>query len=422
MHHLHTLMASIIAAIVITVPTVAAPFSGHVSITRTVVPARHNGRMPTRSATARTPLLAMVVRGNVYVLLADGHSQRLAHAANASRPLLSPDGRFVAYIGARYGTANRPAAPFAGWIVSTAANARSTPIRLSAGSNALGRADTAMAWSPDGIALAYSAGNTIVIRSIVGTQSEITLRSLKGLAFSAPLRWSPDGHQLAVPLMPLGLQTPPTQFRIGIYDLASRRWTRITARFLPGALGSWPGGLTRSSAAGDISWAPAGQGFFFGTDFAGEGGPRLSGLWQVGIRGGMSQLIVGTAAAVRDGTVLQTSPLYGATHWTFSPNNRLIATDPARGLWVADPRGKHGRLLNVPLPRNCLIAAYQWLRDSRGLAYLRMCTMPGSLDVQSSLYTRPLNGGAHLIMQLRSGEEFPIEIEGAHNRCVFCGA
>jgi WD40-like Beta Propeller Repeat len=366
----------------------------------------------------------MVLRGDIYVLLANGDVRRLTHTGNASSPALSPDGRFVAYIGSRHTSTGLPAAPFAIWVAATASRARHVPYKVSAESSVLGRADVALAWAPDSTRLAYRAGNIIIVRLLAGTRSAVILRSVAGFVFAAgTISWSPNGHQLAVPLVPLVVKTTPPVVQVGIYDFTARLWTRTTARFPPGALGKWPGGLTRSSAGFDLAWTRDGQGFLFGTYFSGEGGSRLSGIWRADVHGGIAYLVAGTAAAVRDGTVAPSSPLFEATHWALSPDRRLIATDPASGLWVAGARGKGGRFMHVPMPKSCVLAAYDWLRDSRGLAYVRMCTVPGRLDVRSSLYSRQLaSGTARLIMRTQSGEQFPIAIGIGVRRCVFCGA
>ncbi|HEY8285044.1 MAG TPA: hypothetical protein VIJ28_11720 [Chloroflexota bacterium] len=378
---------------------------------------------------AKPVQLAMAVQGDIYVLLVSGGLRRLTGGGNASRPVLSPDGRWVAYLVSPHKSPIGVAGPYAVWIVPTSGTSKVGPRRIS--DTRLGTDDYMVSWSPDSHVLAYFEGTDIVLRSITGTDAQTVLQPLTGFTFITTLSWSPSGGQFVVPLRQLGLgasQASPPLLQAAVYDRSAHHWTPITAHFASGALGQWPGGNTRSDAGGDISWAPDGQGFLFGTGLAGAGPIRLSGIWQVGLHGGLSHLVMGTPAGVRLGTVPTSSPLFMATHWTFSPNQRLIASDPDRRLWVGTIAGKDGRFLSVSRPHecarvfcDCTTAQDQWLRDGTGLAYLRECVVSSTVMVRSTLFRWTFKSTApRIVLQRISQDQSVIDIGGAY-RCVLCG-
>jgi hypothetical protein len=133
--------------------------------------------------------------------------------------------------------------------------------------------------------------------------------------------------------------------------------------------------------------------------------------------------VTGTPDTVRHGVLPTGSPLDGVSHWTYSPDRTMLATDPQAGLWVATAVGTRGRVLPVTIPRGCVMAQYAWLNDGTGLAYLRICAVAGSTagETQSTLFLAQFAGASsRTLLQKMSIDPAVIDIGEAY-RCVLCG-
>ena len=125
----------------------------------------------------------------------------LLDLAVPSQPVLSPDGRQVAYVLRTLdGDADRPVDEL--WLADTSGEA--APRRLTHGPS-----DTAPAWSPDGASLAFVRGGQVAVLAASGGEAEVLTRLPAGAG--AP-QWSPDGQRLAftAPVDPAGTDLPTT--------------------------------------------------------------------------------------------------------------------------------------------------------------------------------------------------------------------
>jgi Tol biopolymer transport system component len=387
--------------------------------------AQLSGRVFAGATAPVSAQLAYAVQGNVTVLLPDGSTRRLTCNGNAEWPALSPDGRMVAYlVGTRDAVTGAIGGRTTVWIAPAAPRPSEVPHAL--GQEHPSQIQSALAWSPDGRRLAYFEEGRLIVRSLARGSRPIVLRAPGGTQFYSQFgyaaTWSPDSLYLAVALFQPD-QAMPLQLDVAIFTAAGGRVTRITASRPPDSFGIRNGNVPVSLVDNDVTWSPDGRNLLFGTILTGEGWQQLTGIWEVGASGGMAHLLIGTLAAVRDGRLPSGSSLNGATHWAYSPDHKMLATDPQNGLWVASAAGTHGRVLPVVLRPSCAIATYAWLHDGTGLAYLRICTVPGSTggETQSTLFVARLGAvPPRSLVQLVGTDQSAIDIGPAY-RCVGCG-
>jgi WD40 repeat protein len=384
--------------------------------------ARHVHRhVPATMAPRRTPArVAVVIRGDVYVIRADGSvRRRLTGDRHATSPRLSPTQRQVAYVDTSRSHNGASSYLTTGdvWVVAVdSPRAR----RLTAAPVA----DRATPfWSPDGRRLAFYAGTAITVCVLATDRCTSVLRSSHGASWdsSASIAWSPDGRRIAVALPYTGTYYPHVM-RVAIGNVMNGRVTTSTIRFPSGALGRpiLPG----SYPSGDgLTWRPDGRHLVFATLGKGAGAPGVTGIWQVADTGGRAQLLIGTPAGVREESYPAGSPLQQPTHFLFSPNGAYLAMDPDNRLWVAHADGTQGRFYDLHLARNCVLAQSTWLADSSGLAYVTLCTVPNSspVPVRSRLYSITVHGATpHLLYALTDPDQGKVGLAPAY-RCVDCG-
>src|SRR5919199_1537523 len=214
------------------VATAAAPHPVHTHAARHVH--RH---VSAAMAPRRMPaLIAVVIRGDVYVIRADGSARRrLTGDHHAASPRLSPTQRQVAYFDTVRSHKGASPYPTTGdvWVVAVdSPRAR----RLTAAPVA----DRATPfWSPDGRRLAFYAGTAIAVCVVATDRCTNVLRSSHGARWdsSAPgIAWSPDGRRIAVALPYTGTYYPRVM-RVALGDVMSGRVTTSTIRFPSGAVG-----------------------------------------------------------------------------------------------------------------------------------------------------------------------------------------
>jgi hypothetical protein len=156
------------------VAAAAAPHPAHTHA------ARHAPRhVPAAMAPRRMPaLVAVVIRGNVYVIRADGSARRrLTGDRHAMSPQLSPTQRQIAYFDTVRSHKGVSPYPTTGdvWVVAV----RSSHARRL---TAVPEADLATpSWLPDGRRLAFYAGTAIVVCVVVAADQCVTFGSFGSL-------------------------------------------------------------------------------------------------------------------------------------------------------------------------------------------------------------------------------------------------
>jgi dipeptidyl aminopeptidase/acylaminoacyl peptidase len=303
--------------------------------------------------------------------------------------VLSPDRSRIAYFSTVRNRTNRYSEPFLTgvWIVGTRANPQHLIATIHAGGPG------ALAWSPDGRALAYAAGRRVVIWRGSGTGERTVFPIPSGLAVGPALTWSPGGHQIAVPLAPVSPQQAPRTLTVliaGIQPHSSWSWMSHV-RFPPRLLGSRTTAAGSHPDASQIGWTAGGQSLLIATTDNGAGN-SLTGVWEVSTGGGMAHLVIGDRGDF-DIPPRPDPALSSTTHFLLSPDRRHIATDPDRRFWVAAADGKGGRFVAPHNAVGCAIAQYAWLAGSTGLAYISLCQVQGTVGVRSTLAILPLATG-----------------------------
>jgi Tol biopolymer transport system component len=350
-------------------------------------------------------LVAVVIRGNVYVIRADGSARRrLTGDRHAMSPQLSPTQRQIAYFDTVRSHKGVSPYPTTGdvWVVAVrSSHAR----RLTAAPVA----DLVTPfWSPDGRRLAFYAGPAIAVCVVATDRCTSVLRSSHGARWDsrAPgIGWSPDGRRIAAALPYTGPSNPRVM-RVAIGNVMNGRVTTSTIRFPSGVLGhDIPPG---SYPSGDgLAWRPDGHSLVFATLGEGAGPSDVTGIWQVADTGGSAHLLIGTPAGVREEGYPAGSPLRQPMHFMFSPNGAYLATDPDNRLWVAHADGTQGRFFDLHVASRCVLAQSTWLADSSGLAYVTVCTVPGTSPVlvRSRLYSITVHGATPRLLDALTGPD-----------------
>jgi Tol biopolymer transport system component/DNA-binding winged helix-turn-helix (wHTH) protein len=144
---------------------------------------------------------------------ADGSSAlQLTHGSlRAGLPRISPDNRLVAFTGDHYGKDLRT------WIAPLSGGEP----RLAAQS-AMGTAEVAPTWSPDGAKLLFRL-DLAVDRNVLAVLEVASgrLERIPGSEQKFNQRWSPDGRWIAA--------TPNSNRGLEVYDIARREWRSLTA-------------------------------------------------------------------------------------------------------------------------------------------------------------------------------------------------
>ena len=231
----------------------------------------------------RRAALAFVRAGNVWVVdAAGGDLQQVTASGRDFAPVLSPDGRRVAYLSA---SSSRGAGAHDSYQLRVVELAHGADVQIESASDGLiGQA----AWSPGGERLAYVAGGRLVVVDLqeaplrVGAR-RVLARNARFTGVGIPrLAWSPDGQRIASVL------TEDEQARVWALRLDDGRREQLTAwehgdtpyAFAPGGdltvVRGAPGGvsgptseLVRVGPGGaaevlladviDFAWAPGGR-------------------------------------------------------------------------------------------------------------------------------------------------------------------
>ncbi len=389
----------------------------------------------TQEATAASgPLLAVAIKGDIYVARADGGmSRRLTTYGLNSRPALSPHQRLVAYLSIPGGYGDSIAGGTAHniWL---AASDGSTADRVAGLDPSHDRAG--LTWSPDGRYLAYFQGANLLLYDAIASTTRTLIRGvhLSGSP-SSPIAWSPDGNSVAAERERSSGKAPGSSIVLAIAVPGGGAVTYSTITFPPQLLSANPGNVAPPGSypsADGLAWTADGKHVLVSTVGRGEGF-SLTGIWQAPATGGNAKLLVGTPAVIRQqsGT---SGPLKDATSFELSPDRRHLATDPDAGrgntrdyrLWIGDAAGKAGRYLDLHLSGhpNCVLAQYGWLVTGTGLAYVVTCS--GTLgsagsSITSYLFTVAVDGTAiHQLAEVADPSQDALQVANGE-RCVQCG-
>src|ERR671934_132090 len=278
---------------------VAAAAAPHLALAHTHAALHAHRHVSAAMAPRHMPaLVAVVIRGDVSVIRADGSARRrLTGDRHATSPRLSPTQRQVAYVDTS--RSHNAASPYPTmgdvWVVAV----RSPRARRLTAAPVAELATPS--WSPDGRRLAFYTGTAIAVCVVATDRCTNVLHSSHGARWdsSAPgIAWSPDGRRIAVALPYTGTYYPHLM-RVAIGNVMNGRVTTSTIRFPRGALGrAIPPG---SYPSGDgLTWRPDGHSLVFATLGEGTGPPNVTGIWQVADSGGSAHLLIGTPAGVRE--------------------------------------------------------------------------------------------------------------------------
>jgi dipeptidyl aminopeptidase/acylaminoacyl peptidase len=364
---------------------------------------------------AAAPLVtAFVQHGWVFAVRSDGSTIRLTAGTNATSAVLSPDRSTVAYFTAVRNRTDRYGRPYLSdvWTVGTRAN----PQHLVA--NLDGAAAGALAWSPNGRSLAYLYGRELAVWRGPGTGAPIITRlsRLPALDSEPTLAWSPDSRQIAVPLPPVSLQLLPRDLSVAIMDVPAGPSKVVRVSFSEKLLGSRTTALGSHPASSQIGWS-AGS-LLVATAINGAGN-SLTGIWRVSESGGLARLVIGNPTALDMRHAV--SALDNATHFLVAPRGSRLATDPGNRFWVTMLGTTRSHFLAPHVSVGCTIAQWRWLVGGQGLAYVTLCTVGGTTNFRSTLYTVQLhNGRPQSIITVVSPNMTALSLTPA-SRCIACG-
>ncbi|HEX8919285.1 MAG TPA: hypothetical protein VF898_12335 [Chloroflexota bacterium] len=368
-----------------------------------------------KSATA--PLVTAFARnGWVYGLRSDGSTVRLTAGTNALDPVLSPDRSRIAYFTAMRGhTDHYSRSILRGiWTVGTRANPQTLVANLQ------GTGSGALAWSPNGHWLAYVYRNAVALWAGRGSAPRVVARfgSRHDLGFQPVIAWSRDSSKLAVPLPPASLKQIPHNLSIVIVGVSRSPSKRIKVRFPQDLMGSRTTALGSHPTPDQIAWSADGSRLLMATVVNGAGN-SLTGIWSVSKGGGMARLVIGNRVGLA--TRLVDQRLVNATHFLVSPDWRHLVTDPNGRFWVAAINGTQGHMLPSRRPAACALAQFTWLTGGNGLAYVTLCSVGGTPDFRSTLYTvRLQTNRSQKIVSVVSAEMDAVSL-APPVRCAACG-
>ncbi len=373
---LHTMRVAILASVVLAWSFVAVgPAAGSLEAM-----SAHAWTISSDRGPATTPLVAVALRGDIYVIPAGGGApRRLTTYGLNSSPVLSSDGRHVAYLSPsqRY-LVNGTGTTHGVWIVPTDGPPDGSAARKITQSNpAIDRGD--LAWSPNGRLLAYYDGASITTSTADGTHRSVVLHMrtpFHSATGASTIAWSPNSRRVAILASAPGSHTPS----IMVADTAGKE-TTVTITFpsrSPGAAVIGP----------ELAWSVDGRSLTFDTVTIGEAGGQITGIWRVPASGGVAHLLIGQSVYSRPlakesgGVGVTVIPsLEGATTFAVAPDGRYIVTNPAHvpagnqpvayRLWLLDENGTHGRALaGAP---SCALTQFAWLPLTAALAYVTEC-------------------------------------------------
>jgi hypothetical protein len=366
------------------------------------------------SAAAAPLVTALVQHGWVYAVRSDGHTVRLTAGTNATSAVLSPDRGTVAYFTAVRNRADRYGRPYLTgvWTVGTRAN----PQHLVA--NLPGAVASALAWSPNGRMLAYLSGRELAVWRGPGTGAPIVtqLPRVPALYGAPTLAWSPDSRQIAVPLPPVSIQQVPRDLSVAVVHAPGEASRVVRVSFPARLLGSQTTALGSHPSSDQIGWS--GGNLLVATAINGAGN-SLTGIWTVAASGGPAHLAVGNPTAL---DLHHANPaLQNATHFLVSPHGSTLATDPDRRFAISSLSGAGSRFLAPRMAVSCTISQWSWLVGGQGLAYVTLCTVGGTTNFRSTLYTVQLrNGRPQPIVAVVSTSMTALNLAPA-SRCLACG-
>ncbi|MDQ2828659.1 MAG: hypothetical protein M3Y74_06385, partial [Chloroflexota bacterium] len=361
----------------------------------------HARTIQAHASPIKTPLVAVTLRGDIYVIpAAGGVPRRLTSYGLNSSPVLSPDGRHVAYLStSRRYLVNGIGTTHGVWIVPTDGPPNgSAAIEITRSNPALDRGG--LAWSPDGRLLAYYDGASVTISGTDGAHQTVVLRlpaPFHSATGASAIAWSPDSRRVAILASAPGSRTPSVM----VADTAGKD-TTATITFpprSPGAAVIGPG----------LAWSADGRSLTFDTVTIGEAGGRITGIWRVAAGGGMAHLLIGQSVYSRPlakegggGIVVVDPALEDATMFAVSPDDRYIVTNPlhvptgnqpvAYRLWLLDANGTHGRALAGT--SSCTLTQFAWLPMTAALAYVTECPSATTGTLVARLNSVTANGAA----------------------------
>ncbi len=444
------LRVAMLCAVLASISATWPPFAQQNVVTARDIPAAR--RVPShcvsRANAAQAPLVAEALRGDIYVMPADGSTppRRLTAYGHNDSPALSPHGRLIAYLSVPRGGLDKygHASSHNVWIVPVnGASDGSSGYKITLTNLNADRG--ALAWAPDGQHLAYvedSQGHSsVLVVDYQGRHSTAVLH-FTGTTDNT-IAWSTDSRRVAI--APFQSQSgDTTAMSVAIASADGSAHDVIAVRFPSDMFsGRQSGGRGSSPDPRNIAWAPDGHHLVVQTFGNGEGS-HITGLWRVADSGGIARLFVGMLAGVRQGDY-RTGPysfLSDAASFTFSPDghslliNRLPGgsgprgrgPDGQSGFWLANADGTQGHLLNPAPLACCTLAQSVWLTDSSGLAFVSLQVINGTSGssssgppIQARLYSLGLNGASHLLYQLTDPDQGKMEIAPAFG-CVECGA
>ncbi len=363
---------------------------------------------PSHARPIRTPavpttpsLLAVALRGDIYVIPASGGvPRRLTSYGLNSSPLLSPDGRHVAYLStSRRYLVNGIGTTHGVCIVPTDGPPDGSAAReITQSDPAIDRGG--LAWSPNGRLLAYYDGASITTSTVDGAHQSVVLRlpaPFHSATGASAIAWSPDSRRLAILASAPGSRTPSMM----VADTAGKE-TTATITFPPRS----PEAAVIGS---ELAWSADGRSLTFDTVTIGEAGGQITGIWRVPAGGGVAHLLIGQSVYSRPlikesgGGIVAVDPaLEDATMFAVSPDDRYIVTNPAHvpagnqpvayRLWLLDANGTHGRsLAGAP---SCALTQFAWLPMTTALAYVTECPSATTGTMVARLNSVTVNGAA----------------------------
>lgn len=376
--------------------------------------------------------IAAAVNGRIVLFQAGGAGRTvLTHGGRDGSPVMSPDGQLVAFL--RTPPAGQPSSSAArGHQVMLAGSNGHGGYRVTVFSQRtaiLSPARQAIAWEPGGHApgLAWFDGDTVQYRRASGNQQTVLqVGPHSPIAPYDSITFNSDDSAIAAPAAPLHAgPNPPRTLRIAVSRFGAGGQRIVTARFRPRILsngtpyrGSVPVG--DGLAYTDSRFPSPGHTIEFATVAKGAG-YQITGLFIVSDRGGIARLVLGNGHGLH-GIPPFGSALTGATHSQYSPNGAYSATDPNNNLSIG---GEVVRPLSIPVPHagSCVLAQWTWLPDSSGLAYVTVCTVPGSSPIgyRLTLGAVSLSNGKRTVLDtIDSRNPQAIDLAPAY-RCVACG-
>ncbi|MBV9281570.1 MAG: PD40 domain-containing protein, partial [Chloroflexi bacterium] len=331
-----------------------------------------SGGRPPASAAPSTQIAA-AVGGNIVLFRADGTGrQTLTSSRIDGSPVMSPDGRMVAFL--RWPGGLHPDSPGPSrhvvMLAAPGADGRYTVTRFSPRSPLTAPGRAVLSWQPGAQppALAWFEAGNVVWRPLHGSARwALSVGPASPLDGYSHIAWSPDGREIAT-ATGLGQGAGyPTALHVVVGNPSRQTQRTVTIRFRPGILSTGsnparsltPRGGSLTPRRGSLTPRrggsyPVGDGLTFADDHhlllgtvAKGAGYQLTGVFIVPDTGGVARMVLGNGNSVH-GYPPFAPPLAGATQFQLSPDTRYTATDPNNHLWIS---GNVAAPRTIPVPR-----------------------------------------------------------------------